>query len=167
MTISQRMVYLALPDNKDVLAAVGRIAIRHGQLDHILRMTVKTIEDITMHEALDATRRQGSRDLRERVRKLAKQKLGEGSALVRLDAILERARRATERRNDLIHNIWAHDEVGNPVVKDDNHQFQTAPSVVELDEVANELAAVTSDLNDARLHGFLADELIRRRTQRQ
>jgi len=34
-------IILDLPENLDLLAAVGKVAIRHGQLDHVLRMTVR------------------------------------------------------------------------------------------------------------------------------
>jgi hypothetical protein len=68
---------------------------------------VKTITHITIREALDATERQSSAALRARVRKLARQKVGEGDALVRLDALLARAGRATKRRNELLHALWA------------------------------------------------------------
>jgi hypothetical protein len=53
-------IILDLPENLDLLAAVGKVAIRHGQLDHVLRMTVKTITRITIREALGATERQGN-----------------------------------------------------------------------------------------------------------
>jgi len=88
-------------------AAVGTISLRHGHLDYILKMTVKSITGLSIHQALDATEKQGSFDLRKRVRALAKQKFGEGETLVRLDALLTRAQRATEKRNRILHSLWA------------------------------------------------------------
>jgi hypothetical protein len=35
------MIYPGLPDDQQVLAAVGKIALRHGQLDYALKMTVR------------------------------------------------------------------------------------------------------------------------------
>jgi len=153
-------LFLDIPEDKNVLAALGRIAVRHGQLDHLFRLTVKTILNISITEALDATDGFSSRDLRKRVRQLAKQKLGEGDALVRLDALLSRASRATGKRNDILHSVVAYDEHGNPYVKDDDHQWKPHPNATELQAVADELAAVASDLNKARfLDGFLATAL--------
>lgn len=60
------MILLNIPDDPTVLAALGKVAIRHGQLDYILRMTVKSILALSIREALDATARQGSKDLRKR-----------------------------------------------------------------------------------------------------
>jgi hypothetical protein len=82
------MIYFKLPDDPALLAAVAKVAVRHGQLDYVLRMAVKSIERLTIRQGLDATERQGSAALRERVRKLARKKLGEGRALVLLDAML-------------------------------------------------------------------------------
>jgi hypothetical protein len=82
------MIHMAIPEDQAILAAVGKIALRHGQLDHVLRMTIKSLTGVSANEAIDATARQGSRKLRERIRKLARRRLGEGVALVQLEAIL-------------------------------------------------------------------------------
>jgi hypothetical protein len=34
------MIYPGLPDDQRVLAAIGKIALRHGQLDYALKMAV-------------------------------------------------------------------------------------------------------------------------------
>jgi len=150
---------MQIPSDEKILAAVGKIAIRHGQLDHILKMTVKSILGISIEKALDATQRQASSELRKRVRTLAKQKLGEGNTLVRLDALLTRAKRATESRNEILHSLWAVELDGNTVIRDENHKFQEVPEIDELEKVANGLAKITADLNEARLDGFLKDAL--------
>jgi hypothetical protein len=151
---------LRIPDDPAILAAVGKVALRHGQLDHVLRMTVKIILQLSRREALDATARQGSWELRARVRKLAKQKIGEGEAFVHLDALLERSRRATDRRNEFLHRVWAYGEDGNPIIHDDDHRSQPIPSVEDLEAVATEFAHVAFELNEARLNGFLREALL-------
>jgi hypothetical protein len=153
------MITLDIPTDEAVLAAVGEISIRHGQLDHVLRMTIKSILNLPVRAALEATARQGSKELRERVRKLAKQKFGECEALVRLDALLDRSRRATDKRNALLHPLWARNNEGDFVIRDDDHHLGPAPTPVEIKAVANELAAIASDLNEARLLGFLKEAL--------
>jgi hypothetical protein len=153
------MITLQIPKNSKILAAVGTIALRQGQLDYILRMTVKSLLGLSIQDALNATDKQGSSELRKRVRKLAKQKFGEGLTLVRLDAILTKARRATESRNEILHRLWAFDKDNNPVIRDDDHSFRPAPDISELNTAATELANITAELNDARLDGFLNDAL--------
>jgi len=153
------MIYPSVPD-KDVVAAVGRIAIQHGLLDYILRMTIKTLGGLTIQDALDATARLGSRELRERVRKLARQRLGEGPALFRLEAILHRAAKATNKRNALLHALWARKLDGDAVIRDeDSHTFRAIPKPEELHEIAVMIEAIAKELNSARLEGFLAEAL--------
>lgn len=153
------MILMGLPDDTLVLAAVGKIALRHGQLDYSLKMAVKTLADVTIAQALNATERQSSKELRERVRRLARKRIGEGGALVKLDDILERARKATDKRNALLHQLWAHELDGGPVVKTGAGEFVPIPTTQELEAVADELVQVARDLNVARLDGFLRDAI--------
>ena len=153
------MIYPGLPEDQEVLIAIGKIALRHGQLDYALKMAVRSLSGITISEALDATARQSSRELRERVRRLARKRLGEGEVLVRLDAILERSRQAAEKRNELLHGLWAHELDGEPVIRTQGHEFRPIPAVVALEAVADDLSRVAKDLNHARLDGFLRDAL--------
>ena len=112
-----------------------------------------------MAVSLDATTSQGSAQLRGRIRKLARQKLGEGKPLIRLEALLTRCERATKKRNSLIHNIWAKELDGNAFVQTDSHEKGPIPSVVELDKLSDEIKSLTQELNIARLDGFLAEAL--------
>jgi len=82
------MITFHVPTDKDLLAAFGEVALRHEHLNHILRMTIKTLARLEVGEALDATAYDGSRQLRERIRKLARQSLGEGQPLLKLQALL-------------------------------------------------------------------------------
>ena len=87
--------FLVMPEDSELMAAVGAASVRHGQLDHVLRLTVKTILGLSPREALLATDRQTSSELRKRVRLLAKQRAGDGEHLARLDALLARSRHAS------------------------------------------------------------------------
>jgi hypothetical protein len=100
------LVTHALPDDKNVLAAIGVIALRHGQLDNQLKMLIQDLSGVTKEEALGATARNGSKELRDRVRKWARGRLGEGTALIKIQTLRTEAARLTTRRNDLLHGIW-------------------------------------------------------------
>jgi L-ascorbate metabolism protein UlaG (beta-lactamase superfamily) len=49
-----KFLVFAVPDDPAVLQALGVVAIRHGHPDHVLRMTIKTLAEVTPVEALDA-----------------------------------------------------------------------------------------------------------------
>ena len=153
------MITLEIPTDPQLLAAVGKVALRHGQLDYVLRMTVKSILELSIRDALDATDRQGSRGLRDRVRKLANKRFREGETLARLDALLARSRRATANRNEVLHSLWARSKDGELIIRDDDHSFRPIPTVAELEKMADELAEAASELNDARMNGFLKEAL--------
>ncbi len=153
------MITLQLPNDEQVLATVGKISIRHGQLDYCLKMVIKSILGLAITEAIDATDNQGSFELRKRIRKLAKQKFKEGEILVKLDALLTRAKRATEDRNQILHSLWAFELDGTPVIRNRDHSFQPIPNLTRLNELAEEIYTITTDLNNARLEGFLKEAL--------
>jgi hypothetical protein len=62
-------------------------------------MTIKSLSGITVEEALKATAFHGSKQLRDRIDKLARQGLGEGAALLKVQALIETCRQLTDRRN--------------------------------------------------------------------
>ncbi|MGH7485498.1 MAG: hypothetical protein ACREMY_07825 [bacterium] len=148
-----------VPDDPTLLAAPGRVALRHAHLDHILRMTIKTLGNVSVQEALDATAFEGSRTLRDRVRRLARRRLGEGTALIKLQAVLERARRATEERNDLLHSPWGQVVDGEMQIRTVDHQWKDLPTASDLSALGVEIASITDELNDARLEGYIFEGL--------
>ena len=142
--------------NDEALAAIGKITLSHAWLDYALRMTVMDLAGVTKNEALDGTARQGSRELRERVRRLGKTRLGEGPALVKLDALVHRAERATEQRNHLLHSVWARNlDRDGDFLREPDHSFRPAPTAKELENLTAEILDVVYSVINARLDAFL------------
>jgi hypothetical protein len=94
-----------LPHDPAVLQALGVVAIRQGHLDRMLRMTYKILAELPAGQALDETLRESSSALRKRIHKVATQRLGDGATLVKLQALLDRAKSATDKRNELMHGV--------------------------------------------------------------
>lgn len=157
-----KMMMFHVPDDKDLLAAYGELSLRHEHLTHILRMTIRTLAGLEVSEALDATSYDGAARLRDRIKTLARQRLGEGVALLKLQAILEQCKRASEKRNNFIHSVWAKELDGEPFRRGSDHSWQPLPTVEELKSLGEEIGALTNTLNDARLLGFLAEALAKR-----
>jgi hypothetical protein len=157
--ITARVIF-GIPEDKELLAALGELSIKHGHLDHILKMTIRTLSGVSIEEALNNTTwRLGSAKLRKKIRKTAKDKLGEGDTLLRIDALLKRARRVTDKRNETIHSLWAMDIYGTPVVRKEDHSWKNIPTVTELASISNELEIITKEINNARLSGFIYEAL--------
>jgi hypothetical protein len=156
------MMALVIPNDTELLAAVGTVALYHEHLNHVLRMTIKTIAGIRVDEALDATVYESSGRLRERIRKLAR-RLGEGEPLLKLQALLKRCKSATERRNDLVHNVWAQELGGELMQRGSDHTWHPLPSTADLMNLSKELQQLAHELNNARLDGgFLCEALSKR-----
>ena len=158
-----KMIMFHVPSDQALLAAFGEVALRHEHLSYILRMTIKSLAELEVDEALDATAFDGASLLRDRIRRLAKQRLGEGKALLQLQALVERCRRVTEKRNDYVHSVWAQELDGEAVRRDSSHQWLPTPSIPELQALSKELLALTQELNLARLEGFILEALVARK----
>jgi hypothetical protein len=50
--MSSRMVTFHVPEDKELLAALGVVTLRHEHLNHILKMTIKSIAGITPADEL-------------------------------------------------------------------------------------------------------------------
>ncbi len=148
-----------VPQDKDLLAAIGKVALRHEHLNHIFRMTLKTLARLEIEEALDATAYDSTSQIRDRIKKLARQRLGEGAPLLKLQALLERCKRATEKRTDLIHGVWGQELDGLPARKGSGQEWRPPPTTTETEDLAAEIMQLTDELNEARLSGFLHEAL--------
>ena len=157
-----RLISFFVPEDTEVLAAFGELTLRHEHLVHILRMTVKTLCNVTVQEALDATAFENASSLRDRVRKLARQRLGEGPALVRLQALVQRCHQLTDQRNAYVHSVWAKQLDGEPIRSDRKEGWVPIPSKEQLGRLSEELKELTGELNIARLEGFIHEALQRR-----
>lgn len=153
--MTSNMLIFHVPQDQELLAALGEVTLRHEQLNFILKMTIKSIARLSSNEAFDATQYEGARTLRDRIRKLARQKLGEGEPLLKLQVLLTRAGRLTKRRNELTHGIWAKELDGSSGVMEAFGVLQPLSSLNELENLAKEIEALTKELNHARLEGFL------------
>jgi hypothetical protein len=154
------MITMELPSDPKVVEAFGKVAIRHAQLDRLLQMMVKTLAGTTIDEALLATRRMGSRELRDLIRKLAKQRLGDGIPMVKLRAILQEVENVTEERNDVLHSPIALTEEGEWVATGKDAQLKKSPTTAELESLAKRINEVGMRMTYARLEGWLFEALI-------
>jgi len=140
-------------------AALGHVTMCHARLDHILRLTIKTLSEATHEEAMAATAFDGFHSLCNRIEKLAKSRLGESLALIRLQGLLERCRRATELRNDVTHAVSFHGRDEETLRRTDGRESKPLPTVEELESLAGLFFHLAHEINTARRKGFLAEAL--------
>ena len=146
-------MYLEFPRDDKVLAEIGKITLRHNHLDYMLKMLIKTFTDVTIDEVVNATKYEGSRTLRERIKKLGKARLGEGKALILLQSLMEKCGRATDKRNELVHSIWAYELDGEHHIQQADNTWKPSPKIEELTSLLQDLQSLISEISFARIEG--------------
>jgi hypothetical protein len=155
LVMKAKMITFHVPKDQELLAAFGEVALRHEHMNHILKMTIKSLADLTPTEALAATMHESTRQLRDRIRKLAKKRLGEGKPLLKLQAMVSACKKLTDKRNELVHGLWARELDGDAHVRDACGSVRPLPTVQELRQLAKDIEELTNRLNFERLQGFL------------
>jgi hypothetical protein len=143
------MISLGLPKDPAVIVAIGKLAIRHGQLDHGLKLTIRSIRRISVEQALTDTKRKSPDQLQALVAEHARERFGEAPALVRIRELLHRSRHATDHRNSVLDDLWA---------AESDRALSHAPEgprIADLEAVADSLFSVVKELDHERHHGWL------------
>jgi hypothetical protein len=152
---SMGSVDLSLPEDPGLLEAAGRVALAHGQLELMLRMTIKTLAGLTVEEVLDATPRSKNWELRRDIVSLFNKKTKDTSLRLRLRAIMGKCESLSSERNRLLHNTWALAPDGSVVTKGPNHAWGQAATPKDLCKLAAQTSDVVATLNRERLEGFI------------
>jgi hypothetical protein len=66
------MLLLQVPNDPDLIPEIAQISICHGQFDYVIKLVFRDLAGLEIEEAIDATYRQGSAEIRRRVKKLAR-----------------------------------------------------------------------------------------------
>ena len=152
---SMGMVDLNLPDDPALLEAAGRIALSHGQLELMLRMTIKTLTEMSVDETLNATGNSKNWELRKDIISLFNKKTKDPVLRYKLKAIIGKCKQLSKERNRLLHNAWAIAPDGSVVVKGDKHAWGPAAKLEDLQSLTSEISAEVAVLNSERLSGFI------------
>jgi hypothetical protein len=143
---------------------VGKIVIRHGHLDYVLRLTIKSLLKISIFDPLfkQETDKMSSM-LRARIKELTPTKLaGHKDVLDELLAQIDRAEKLTELRNGIVHGVWARNKGGGAVKLRDtkNDKLHPMPTVKQLRLAERDIDELWRELNRSRLNGKLKQALL-------
>ena len=152
------MISIGLPKDPAVIVAIGKLAIRHGQLDHGLKLTIRSIRGISVEQALAETKRKSPHQLRALVEEHARNRFGEAPILVRIRELLHRSRQATDHRNSVLDDLWATESDGAPIHAPEGSPGKIPP-LAELEAVADNLFSVVKGLDHERHRGFLHEAM--------
>ena len=156
---SSKMIMFHVPEDKELLAAFGEVAIRHEHMSHILKMTIRTLTGVSVDEAVKATAHENISQIRTRIKKIARTKLGEGEALIKLQAILCDCKHLTDKRNELTHCLWTQELDRDAQLRDPHGNTQPLPTAQDLLDLAKSMGELTNRINRERFEGFLYQAL--------
>jgi len=144
----------------EYLLALGRLVVAHVHLDHMLKMTIKSLLGITVEEALQELSRKGGPELRRRIEQHSRKTFGDNTVTNRLMELLRRCRSASERRNYIAKSVYVRHldgpRAGQIALHDPDHQtYYPPPAVEEVASIAAEIEALVREINHARLEGWL------------
>lgn len=150
-------VTLDFPGDQALLEAAGKVSLAHGQLELMLRMTIKPLSGFSVQDALDATAKNKNWELRRDIERLFRKKTKDVQMHLKLKSLLNPCERLSEQRNKLLHNAWAIAQDGSVVTKGERHAWGPAPTAHDLTELASEIKRYVGLLNEARLTGFISE----------
>jgi hypothetical protein len=154
-----QMIELGVPEDGELLKALGRLAVAHGNLEMTQIMCLKTLYHMRPHEALEQYRRKGATRIRElieqRVRELAEK--SENVLVTRVVEVILDVRYHSKRRNALIHRFWGHTQDGDWKSSGDESNWEGLPSIDVINDLVRSILKTTQELNRERFKGgFLA-----------
>lgn len=154
-----KQIEFNIPEDKEVQSALGVLVVRHGHLEYLLRLTVKSLLQLPIHEALTQTNKKGVKALREKIEKEAKERLRQGIALDKLLDFLKRSWEASDKRNIFVHNLWASERGGPLMIQNDDFSWSRPPSSREIEDLSRKIQTITHELNKDRKNGDLSEAL--------
>jgi hypothetical protein len=156
-----QMIVLGIPDHDELLKALGRLAIAHGNLEMVQIMCLKTLEHLRPDKALEEYRQSGAARIRERIEDAVVAKARSGEERRKKDVIepLRDARCHSKRRNALLHRFWGKDPKGDWRSSGDESNWEGLPDIAVIDDLVKSIRQTTKDLNDQRFNGGYLLEL--------
>ena len=148
-------------DDADLMAAAGRMLIRHSNLDYQLKMTIRRLAGVTPDEARRAYAYTGSKELRKLVVAHATREFGlKSPALIKVQSLMAECAIATEQRNGYVHDIWAAEftEAGKGCLFGADGALRPLPSMKSLDKLDAEIKRLVEALQNAN-QSFIAQAM--------
>lgn len=160
-----QMIELGIPeDAPELLQALGRLAIAHGNLEMVQIMCLKTLENLRPQVALETYRRGGAGKIRERIEKIVSER-ARSHELSRKNVIIEYLRDGRchgKRRNALVHRFWGKRVDGTWVTSGDESVWEQTPSLDVINDLIKSVLETTSQLDNERFSGGFIHELAKR-----
>ena len=138
--------------NASIAAAVGSIAIKHSHLDHVLRLSIKrmlemSIKDPAYKLLMDQT--MTSKLVLMLRKQLAVNDRFTSAQKTRVKRILKDVEPLTDMRNTLVHSVWARYKGENlQLIHGARRDVQAVPSHATMRECGKKIDELRKELDD-------------------
>jgi hypothetical protein len=105
--------------------------------------------------------------LRKRIMKQAEKRLGNSDAAKKLKALLDKAEKASERRDEFIYNVFGSDDQAKFWTHTESDKPFDIPSVAQLNALTEKIQLIMKELNTARRKGWLLEALDQKSTKKK
>jgi len=143
-------IELRVPEDNKLLAALGRLAVAHGNMEMVLVMCVKSIESISLKTVLKDFRKKSAANLRQRIEWAAANTFESDDDKKEVKTLLHEARCASDQRNDLLHCFWGKNNDGDWRCSGNENNWKKLPQVEVINELVNATINITRKLNESR-----------------
>jgi len=112
-------IVIGTPSDPELLQAIGKLAIAHGNMEMVLIYCLKTLEGLTIEKNTSKVieshikkyrdHRERESSARNQIKKLCKSEISENKhkgIKVKIDELMEKSEKLSEERNDYLHCVW-------------------------------------------------------------
>ena len=147
-----------MPDDPLILIAVGKVTIRHGQLELVLRLARRSFTKESVACAKKLTKYWSLRRVRDELLALAAKAEDSRKPSARFVELVIATVAASDRRNQLMHGLWGEELDGDTVFSTRDRPFEAPPTVAAIEQLASELEQLARDITfDRFANGFPAE----------
>jgi hypothetical protein len=150
LKIKTTTAILYMPKDREFLAAIGTLALRHEQMNYVLRLTIKSLTGLSIDEIMRETKRNSSKELRAKVRKNSKERPGLGDHSLKLQIALAECEILTTERNELIHGVCTKKPDGAVQIRDSVGTTRQIPSAKNIISLSRKIEKLTAHLDKIR-----------------
>ena len=143
---AERFIWMAMPDDPLILLALGKVAVRHAQLERVIRFARRSFTNETAAEALRVTSRWPLSQVCRELRKAAVTATNAKIPSVRLLCWVDAAALASDKRNELFHGVWGQELDADLVLSKRDNPFSPAPTAAMIESLAEELGQLARDI---------------------
>lgn len=157
---------LKLPDDHELLQALGRLMASTGAHELSLRRTIKTLTGMSLTDGDIVTGKLNFHDCHAHIKAILHSREINDKELQLINNLLKQSEKLRKKRNNQAHAIWIvddNDQLRNyrprknaKDISDRNSRLDQPPTPEKINATANDIMTLVGEIEKARLGGAIA-----------